>query len=154
MRRVQPVMVCAILLTACAPARHQAGRSVVPADPGKARFDSYCAACHLSGGAGGIGEAPPLDGASWVTGPEHRLIRIVLHGLHGPIEIGGRSYNQEMPAFGQVLSDADAALLVSYVRRRFGGINARVPADTVARVRAASAGRTGYWSVEELMDAP
>src|SRR5690242_5877567 len=66
----------AVLLAACAPARRQApATAVAAADPGKSRFDSYCAACHVSGGPGGIGEAPPLENAALVTGPEHRLIR-------------------------------------------------------------------------------
>ena len=154
MRTVQPLVPFMVVLAGCAPARHPV-RAAAPADPGKTRFDSYCAACHLSGGAGGIGEAPPLDGASWVTGPEHRLIRIVLNGLHGPIEIAGRTYNQEMPAFGQMLTaDADVASLVSYVRRRFGGLNTPVSAETVARVRADTAGRAGYWTATELLAAP
>lgn len=152
MRMVEPLAAFLILLGGCAPARRPLP-AVAAADPGNARFDAYCAACHLSGGAGGIGEAPPLDGAAWVTGPEGRLIRIVLQGLRGPVEIGGRTYNQEMPAFGKVLTDADAALLVSYVRRRFGGVNVPVPPGTIARVRAATASHTGYWTVQELMNA-
>jgi mono/diheme cytochrome c family protein len=101
-----------------------------------------------------MGEAPPLDGASWVTGPDDRLIRIVLHGLRGPIEIAGRTYNQEMPAFGQVLSDADVASLVSYVRRRFGGLTAPIAAERVAQIRAAHRGRAAYWTVKELLGGP
>ena len=141
-----------MLLAGCAPMRRTA--QVAPPDPGKLRFDSYCAACHLSGGAAGIGEAPPLDGTPWVKGPAERLIRIVLHGLRGPIEIYGTTYNKEMPAFGESIADADMAALLSYVRRRFAGIATPVSPETVAQVRAATRGRTTYWTVEELLAEP
>jgi len=100
------------------------------------------------------GEAPPLEGSAWVAGPENRLIKIVLHGLHGPIEVLGKTYNQEMPGFGPILTDADVASLVSYVRRRFGGTNTPVSTATVTRVRAASGTRTDYWTVAELLKEP
>jgi mono/diheme cytochrome c family protein len=151
-RRPLATLTLATLLSACAAHRHPAPIPI--ADPGKTRFESYCAACHLSGGAGGMGEAPPLEGSPWVTGPEHRLIRIVLHGLRGPIEIRGKTYNQEMPAFGQVLADAEIASLVSYVRRQFGGVAAPISPAAVTQVRATTPNRTTYWSVEELLGDP
>jgi len=49
-----------------------------------------------------MGEAPPLAGSPWVTGPEERLIKIVLHGVHGPMQIEGKTYDQEMPGFGRI----------------------------------------------------
>ena len=153
--RFSGLLIVTVLLGACAPAHRQAPSAAAAApDPGKSRFESYCAACHVTGGPGGIGEAPPLEGASLVTGPEHRLIRIVLHGLRGPVEIRGKTYNQEMPAFGQVLSDVDIAFLVSYVRRQFGGVTMPVSPETVARIRAATRDRTSYWTEDELLADP
>ena len=95
------------------------------------QFESYCAACHLSNGPGMAAEAPPLDGSPWVTGPEDRLIKIVLHGLRGAVEVGGKTYNQEMPAVGQVLTDAQIASLLSFVRLRFGAVSAPILPATV-----------------------
>src|ERR1700704_4355002 len=69
-------------------------------EPGRAKFETYCAGCHLNEGPWMRGEAPPLEGSSWVAGPENRVIKIVLHGLRGRIEVGGTTYNQEMPGFG------------------------------------------------------
>jgi mono/diheme cytochrome c family protein len=100
------------------------------------------------------GEAPPLEGSSWVTGPEKIVIRIVLHGLHGPIEVGGKSYNQEMPGFGPILTDADIASLVSYARTRFGGATTPTSEAAVSLIRSANRGRNGYWTVNELMKEP
>ena len=78
------------------------------------------------------GEAPPLEGSSWVAGPENHLIRIVLHGLRGPIEVAGKPYNQEMPGFGPILTDEDIASLISHARKRFGVVSARLNMATTS----------------------
>lgn len=97
------------------------------------------------------GEAPPLEASSWVSGPEDRLIKIVLHGVRGRIEVAAKQYNQEMPGFGAILSDADIAALVSHVRARFGGASTPVSPSTVSSIRAAYPQRTDYWTVDELL---
>lgn len=86
--------------------------------------------------------------------PEGLVIRIVLHGLRGPIEVAGKNYNQEMPGFGPVLSDADIAMLLSYVRKRFGGVDSPVSAESVASIRAAYRDRKVYWTADELVKGP
>lgn len=101
-----------------------------------------------------MGDAPPLAGSPWVIGPQDRLIRIVLHGVHGPMEVEGKAYNQEMPGFGQILSDGDIASLLSYVRGRFGAPGQPVTEAAVSQVRAANQTRTGYWTVKELLEKP
>jgi mono/diheme cytochrome c family protein len=141
-----------LLLAGCAHGSHYA--RVPDADPGRTRFETYCAGCHLNEGAFMMGEAPPLEGSSWVAGPENRVIRIALHGLRGPIEVRGKAYNQEMPGFGPVLTDADIASLLSYVRRRFGGVNVPISEAAVNLIRSANRGRTDYWTVGELIKEP
>jgi mono/diheme cytochrome c family protein len=101
-----------------------------------------------------MGEAPPLEGSSWLAGPEGRVIRIVLHGLRGPIEVRGKIYNQEMPGFGPVLTDADIASLLSYVRKRFGGASTSASETAISLIRAANRGRMNYWTVDELLKEP
>ncbi len=123
------------------------------AEPGRIQFQSYCAACHQYDGQR-AGEAPPLAGSPWVAGPENRLIRIVLHGVRGPMEVDGKTYDQEMPGFGQILSDAEVASLLSFVRGRFGAPSEPITPAAVSRVRVASPTRTDYWSVEELLEKP
>ena len=98
-----------------------------------------------------MGEAPPLDNSPFVTGPPERLVRIVLHGVKGRIELGGKVYDREMPGFGRTLSDEDAALVVSYTRSRFGSDDATVTVAEVGRIRRENAGRTEYWPAEELL---
>ena len=142
----------ASLLAGCAHSPNHNRRA--DADSGRTRFETYCAGCHLDEGPWMRGEAPPLEGSSWVAGPESRVIRIVLHGLRGPIEVRGKPYNQEMPGFAPILTDADIASLLSYVRRRFGGVDRPVPEAAVNLIRAANRGRTELWTVDELLKAP
>ena len=141
-----------LLPEGCAPARNRGPSMGV--DSGRTRFETYCAGCHLNEGPWMRGEAPPLEGSAWVGGPEDRLIRIVLHGLRGPIEVAGKGYNQEMPGFGPILTDADIASLLSYVRSRFASIAPPVPEAAIARIRAANSARTQLWTVAELLKVP
>ncbi len=91
-----------------------------PESRGDIAFLNHCAPCHLPDGRGVDGGGPPLADSSWVRGPDSRLIRIVLHGLRGPIDVGDQTYNREMLAFGPILSDEQIADLLTS-RRRFGG---------------------------------
>jgi mono/diheme cytochrome c family protein len=136
-----------VLLAGCSSHLRQARTPA--AEPGSVQFQSYCAACHQYDGQR-MGEAPPLAGSPWVTGPEDRIIKIVLHGVHGPMQVDGKTYDQEMPGFGRILSDAEVASLLSFIRRRFGGPSDPITPAAVSRVRSASQSRTSYWSVEEL----
>ena len=119
-------------------------------EPGEKLFAGYCAACHQYDGQG-MGDAPPLDGVEWVTGPESRLIRIALHGLTGRIEVRGEAHDREMPGFGEILDDERMAELLTFVRRRFGEPSPPISPEAVRMVREAYAGRTKYWTVEELL---
>ena len=142
----------AALLVGCA-ARTRTAGTADPA-PGEKHFASYCAACHQYDGQG-MGDAPPLDASSpWVTGPPERLIKIVLHGVRGRMEIAGRTYDREMPGFAKMLTDAEIAALLTYVRHQFAGINEPVTPAAVGHVRASNQDRTAYWSVEELLAEP
>jgi len=137
---------CLVLLAGCM-TRHRP--SAMPdAEPGGVQFQSYCAGCHEHA------EAPPLAGSPWVAGPENRLIKIVLHGVRGPIEVQGQTDDREMPGFGKILSDADVASILSFVRRRFGAPSEPITPAAVSRVRAANQTRTDYWRVEELLREP
>ena len=126
------------------------GADPLSEEQGSSLFESYCSACHQYDDQG-MGEAPPLDGAPWVTGPAERLVRIVLHGIEGRIELGGKVYDREMPGFARTLSDTQVAALVSYTRSRFGAKRPAVKPAEVARIRKEHAGRTEYWPAEELL---
>ena len=120
-------------------------------DTGRKLFNDYCAACHQYDDQR-MGQAPPLAGSPWVNGPVGRLIRIVLHGVKGRMEVSGKVYDREMPGFGRTLSDEQVAVLIWYVRSRFGRNTEPVATSQIRAIRRASAGRNSYWSVEELQE--
>jgi putative membrane-bound dehydrogenase-like protein len=119
-------------------------------------FYSHCAACHGDTGGGVAGLAPPLAGASWVSGPPEWLARIVLQGLSGPLEVNGESFNGEMPPHVQMeqLDDATLAGLMTYLRRSWGNKADPVSVGTVSVIRSASADRKKPWTVAELEAVP
>jgi mono/diheme cytochrome c family protein len=152
------VICIAALLGGCAAGRQQSSptphaTTATQAKSGETLFHNYCAGCHVVN-TGARSENPPLEGSSWVTGPETRLIKILLHGVRGRMEVNGQIYNQEMPSFGPILSDADIASILSFVRKRFGELDAAITPDAVSAIRTTNPNRTSYWTVDELLANP
>lgn len=118
---------------------------------GKPVYLANCATCHQPNGGGVPGAFPPLAHSEWVNGTEERIIRIVLHGLQGPIKVAGNDYNNVMAPLGAVLKDEQIANVLSYIRQEWGNTAPEVLPETVAKVRAETASRSGYWTAEELL---
>jgi mono/diheme cytochrome c family protein len=117
---------------------------------GKQVYATTCAACHQATGEGVSGVFPPLAGSEWVTGDESKLALIILHGVTGPIEVAGETYNGMMPPWGGTMKDADIAAVITYVRGAWGNKAAPITAAKVASIRAAHRSRTTPWTAEEL----
>ena len=113
-------------------------------------YATTCAACHQATGEGVSGVYPPLAGSEWVNGDENKVVRIVLHGVTGPIEVQGETFNGLMPAWGPTLKDADIAAVLTYVRSTWGNKGAPITAAKVASIRAATSARTGPWTTADL----
>ena len=107
---------------------------------GREAFETYCAPCHQSDGSGMARLAAPLRTSPLVLGSEAALIRIALHGLKGELL---------MPPMG-TLDDQQLAAILTYVRSAWGHAASPIAAEAVARVRAASEGRSSPWTREEL----
>lgn len=113
-------------------------------------YTAQCVACHQANGAGVPGVFPPLAASEWVNANDPGItIRILLHGIKGPITVAGAKYNGEMPAFGDKLSDAELAALVNHVRTSFGNSASATDADYVAKVRAETQGQTTPWKGDD-----
>ena len=117
---------------------------------GKVVYSTTCAACHQATGEGVEGTYPPLAGSEIVNGDEAKVVRIVLHGLTGPVEVAGETYSGMMPPWGGVLKDPELAAVLTYVRSAWGNKAAPVTVSKVAAIRAATASRTTPWTVAEL----
>lgn len=112
-------------------------------------YQSRCAACHQAGGEGVPGTFPPLAGSVWVTGEKGVLIRVVLHGLQGAVEVAGEVYDGSMPGWA-MLSDEEIAAVTTHERASWGNDAEPISAEEVAAIREALAGRTQPWTAEEL----
>lgn len=73
---------------------------------GEKVYLANCAACHQVDGMGLPGAFPPISGSPVATGPVADHVAVVLNGRPGTA----------MAAFGQQLSDADIAAVVTYQR--------------------------------------
>ena len=115
-----------------------------------------CGACHGPEGRGLPALAPALVGSPWVNDSDGWLIRIVLQGIEGPIEVAGERWDMAMPghAADPALDDEALAGLLTLLRRSWGQKGAPVEPERVAEVRAATAGRRRPWTVEELLKEP
>ena len=113
-----------------------------------------CASCHTPSGMGVAGAFPPLAASEWVTGSEERLIRLLIHGLAGPIVVKGLPYNGNMPAFGPGggynWNDAKIAQVLTFIRQEWGNTAPPITPEKVAEIRKAEAARAKPWSEAEL----
>jgi mono/diheme cytochrome c family protein len=123
---------------------------------GKAIYarEGFCGTCHQPDGKGlPAAGFPPLAGTKWVTGSHERLTKIVLNGLHGPLEVLGKPYPGQVPMtpFGGMLKDEEVAAVLTYVRNAFGNEAPAVTPGQVKEVRAATGSKKGFYSPEELL---
>lgn len=120
--------------------------------PGQTVYDGLCLTCHQPGGKGLPGVYPPLEGSEWVSGDPGKLIKILLHGMAGPIQVAGQTYGVAvplpMPPMG--LDDQQLADVLTYVRGNFGHKAAAITAQEVKTVRQATVERTGFWTTADL----
>ncbi len=118
-------------------------------EKGKTIYATLCAACHQPHGFGLDGLAPPLVDSEWVLGKPEVLARIVMHGLAGPVKVGGRSFNLAMPPLPQ-LTDEDVAGVLTYIRREWEHTASAVETKSVTAVRVQNKDRMMMWTETEL----
>jgi uncharacterized protein len=123
------------------PAVHARGETV---------YGRTCIACHGPDGKGVPGAFPPLDGTEWLVGDPSIPIRIVVNGLHGPIEVAGQTYNNVMAPIGAALTDAEIADVLTFVRQSWSNDAPPVAEETVKQTRAKYADRTAPWTAGDL----
>jgi mono/diheme cytochrome c family protein len=124
-------------------------------DKGREIYTQVCFACHGEDGNGGrvpgsesappIG--PPLAGSSRVVGPSDYVVKVLLHGVTGPLD--GNTYPDAMISMG-MQTDEWIAAIGSYVRNAFGNRSALISAADVGRLRAATASRKTPWNSAEV----
>ena len=116
-------------------------------------YEGNCATCHQPDGKGLVAaQFPPLDDTKWVLGSKDRLIKLALHGLHGPIEVKGKKYPGHVPmtAF-KGLKDEELADILTFVRNAFGNKASIVTPEEVSKVRAETKNKQGFYRPDELL---
>lgn len=116
---------------------------------GKQIFLSTCAVCHGGEGQGLEGRAPALANSPWLAASPATLIRILLHGVRGSLDVPGSGEGIQMPALG-ALDDQQIADVLTYVRWRWGGASDPVSAQAVAAIRQTEQQRQEPWTAGEL----
>lgn len=87
-------------------------------------------------------------------GSDVRLIKVLLHGLRGPITINKEVFNRdsvlERPSMAMAPDDAKIAGVITCVRREFGDGASPVEVSAVQKLRDAHKGRTEQWTEKDL----
>jgi mono/diheme cytochrome c family protein len=124
---------------------------------GKRLFTANCVACHQATGQGVAGQFPTLVGSEWVLGGDwhgdNHLVKILLHGLQGPIQVKGDTYNGAMPPWKQ-LKDDQIAMILTYIRNEWGNSAPPITAEQVAKVREETAAQTEPYTQNQLKAIP
>ncbi|MBC7569201.1 MAG: cbb3-type cytochrome c oxidase subunit II [Spirosoma sp.] len=116
-----------------------AGSVAVAAGPdGAALYATHCQACHQANGEGLKGAFPPLKGSPVVTDANASLmVNVVLQGYDARPEYGA------MQAFGDRLTDAEIAAILTFERQSWGNKAPAVPVAFVTAERAALKSKPG-----------
>jgi mono/diheme cytochrome c family protein/glucose/arabinose dehydrogenase len=115
--------------------------------------EGLCVTCHQPNGKGLDPAFPPIENSPWISGDPERLIKLTLYGLMGPIEVGGKKYDGQVPMtpFGGMLKDDEIASVLTFVRNSFGNKAEPITASQVKAVRDAQPGRLMLYTTEDLL---
>ncbi|MGW9684112.1 PQQ-dependent sugar dehydrogenase [Flagellimonas sp. 2504JD1-5] len=104
---------------------------------GAKTYYTYCSACHQKDGGGATGRFPPIANTDWVSGDKERLIRIILEGMEGSIQVHGETYNGVMPQHS-FLSDEEIAEVLTYIRSNFDNEASAIQPEEIKAIRDSS----------------
>lgn len=113
-----------------------------------------CAGCHGSQGEGIENMGPPLASSEWVIEAPDRLIKIMLHGMVGPVTVKGVVYDpgMMMPGLGENedFTDTQLAAIATYIRNDWGNAADPIAEDLISGVRKATLGREDPYEAKDL----
>ena len=102
---------------------------------GSTVYTTNCIGCHQANGQGVAATFPPLASNPFVVGEPAKVARVVLFGLTGPLQVNGHTFNSQMPAWKDSLSDEDIAEVITFVRASWGNAGGSVSASIVHTAR-------------------
>ncbi|MCU4175625.1 c-type cytochrome [Carboxylicivirga sp. N1Y90] len=101
---------------------------------GELAYKKNCQSCHQRDLGGIPGMYPPLAENKAIEGDKATLIKIVLDGMSGEIEVNGEKYNGVMASYRN-LPDAEIAAVLNYIRTGFGNDGDIITAAEVKALR-------------------
>jgi mono/diheme cytochrome c family protein/glucose/arabinose dehydrogenase len=124
---------------------------------GKALYakEGYCITCHQADGHGLAASGfPSLANTPFVNGSEERLIKIILKGLMGPLEVNGKKYDGQVPMtpFEGLLNDREVAAVATYIRNSFGNSASLISPEKVKTIRAANKAKKDFYQSDQLLN--
>lgn len=106
-----------------------------------------CIGCHGADGTGLPNLGPTLDGSDWVNGDSDRLVRVLLHGLQGPITVSGERFTPlaAMPGLvaNPTIKDKDIADILTFARHAWSNRTKAITEETVKKTRAKTEAQGG-----------
>jgi len=114
---------------------------------GSVIYGEYCSTCHGQDGKG-LPTAPSIANNTDVNGDPDKLIKIMLHGLTGPIN--GKTYPGGLMVPIGHNDDEYIASVLSYVRNDLGNKAPTVHPERVKQVREQTKDRTKPYTKAEL----
>jgi mono/diheme cytochrome c family protein len=103
---------------------HAEPRRLAADDGARRLYEKTCAVCHQVNGRGMAGAFPPHVGhvpqLVELNGGRTYLVRVVLFGLRGPIDVNGQHFDSAMPAWAKALSDEQIASILNYELTSWG----------------------------------
>lgn len=148
-----------IVLAACGGGERTPGRDTTrtaaapAAMTGEQLYQQRCVTCHQPNGQGVPNTYPPLAGSEYATAANVAVpIRVLMHGMQGPVTVKGQRFESVMPAYGLgiEMSDDEVAAVLTYVRSAWGNTASAVTPQDVARVRAEPRSQAGAVTADEL----
>jgi mono/diheme cytochrome c family protein len=133
------------------PARIDPQAPARPESVGATLYAGRCVSCHQSSGLGMPSAFPPLANSDWVTGDPETVIRVIAHGLTGPITIRGQTYNGVMPAWKDSMSAREIAEVATYIRTSWGNQASIVSESLVQKVLQEPGPQGANWTAPELL---
>ncbi len=111
------------------------GKPVDPIKAGEKIYKNACANCHQQDGNGAPGQYPSLVASEYVTEGDERLGALIYLGLAGEIKLKGGTFSspQQMPSHRGIMTPANLANVMSYIRNTWGN-----KADVVSEIGVAA----------------
>ncbi|MEJ5056227.1 c-type cytochrome [Sphingobacterium sp. MYb382] len=99
---------------------------------GQKLYTTHCQNCHGAKGEG-LGKLyPPLTDSTFLNKQRAQLACIVKHGIRGPLQVNGKTYDGIMPGNAK-LNTVEIAYILTYITTTFGNSTSTYTQEEVVK---------------------